>query len=123
MRVQSGLSQPLSYDPTKRVKNRWTLLFIIAVGTLEAAPSLSYGPTKRRAALRRAALRGAEKISRCGPTERRAVPRRALKKVNYTVYHSSGYTGSREMKAGESLSFTTPRFLTRGVRWGRTFTP
>ena len=38
---------------------------------------LSYSPTKRCAALRRSALRGAEKISSCGPTERRAAPCRA----------------------------------------------
>ena len=56
--------------------------------------SLSYGPTKRRAALRRAVKNR---------------PRRAALR--------------RKMKPGKSLSFTAPRFLRagrRGVRWGRT---
>ena len=47
-----------------------------------------------------------------------APPRRVKKDKLYTVYRSSGYTESREMKAGESLSLTAPRFLTRGAAFG-----
>ena len=60
-----------------------------------------------------------------------APPSRIKKEINFSVYHSSGHTASfaaqrREMWDGKSLSFTAPRFLTRGaarrsVRWGRTF--
>ena len=63
-----------------------------------------------------ARLRGAEKISSAAPPD--AAPR-ALKNINFTVYHSRGYTASRaalrrtvsrrEMKAGKS--FTAPRFF------------
>ena len=39
--------------------------------------------------------------------------------TDFTVYHSSGYTASRAVKAGKSVSFTAPRFF--NARHGAAF--